>query len=89
MKSRRPDSSQPQRGHGRPDRCDLNATAPAVVFSPPEPSQPAGSVVAPGPHRILSAIAPGPPVSRVKILHTSTGMDWSDERPGVIVMECP
>ncbi|MQM20781.1 hypothetical protein Taro_053809 [Colocasia esculenta] len=27
-------------------------------------------------------------VSQMMTLHTSTGMDWSDERPGVIVMEC-
>ncbi|MQM20714.1 hypothetical protein Taro_053741 [Colocasia esculenta] len=29
------------------------------------------------------------PVSQVTTLHTSTGLDWSDERPRVIAMDCP
>ncbi|MQM22384.1 hypothetical protein Taro_055436, partial [Colocasia esculenta] len=28
-------------------------------------------------------------VSQVMTLHTSTGLDWSDERPRVIAMDCP
>ncbi|MQM10369.1 hypothetical protein Taro_043265 [Colocasia esculenta] len=28
-------------------------------------------------------------VSQVTTLHTTTGLDWSDERPEVIAMECP
>ncbi|MQL76263.1 hypothetical protein Taro_008651 [Colocasia esculenta] len=28
-------------------------------------------------------------VSQVTTLHTTTGLDWSDERPGVIAMDCP
>ncbi|MQL86899.1 hypothetical protein Taro_019430 [Colocasia esculenta] len=30
-----------------------------------------------------------PLVSQVTTLHTSTGLDWSDERPRVIAMDCP
>ncbi|MQM11593.1 hypothetical protein Taro_044501 [Colocasia esculenta] len=28
-------------------------------------------------------------VSQVMTLHTTTGLDWSDERPEVLAMECP
>ncbi|MQM03831.1 hypothetical protein Taro_036613 [Colocasia esculenta] len=28
-------------------------------------------------------------VSQVTTLHTTTGLDWSDERPGVIAMDRP
>ncbi|MQM01649.1 hypothetical protein Taro_034402 [Colocasia esculenta] len=34
-------------------------------------------------------VASDRPVSHVMTLHPTTGLDWSDERPEVIEMECP
>ncbi|MQL94470.1 hypothetical protein Taro_027126 [Colocasia esculenta] len=59
-------------------RMDQQAPVPPVVVPPGD-----GETV---------PVAPVPPrveVSRMMTLHSPTGMDWSDERLGVIAMECP